>query len=198
MNQNPSFTHEIGSLGSLQSLSSAITQSTTSPTGANCFVYSLVQDVDQSLAFSEYYVTPGTLPTSITFGPVNNNEIGDLATKDIKFKLRAQVNINTATPVYSVVTLTLVHECTQATMELIDISPAALSVHNLGPQESTSIPDYYLATQPAALPVDHCFEYGLYASITDTVPITTFTTAPVFESLVQTTLSIGGTTSYGT
>lgn len=125
------FTFTIGDAASTQSLSAAITQSTTSPAGANCFTYSLVKELDTSAAFSAYYVTPGTLPASITFGTVNNNEIGTLPVKDIKFQLKGVVNIDSFSPVYSMITLRLFHECTTATLTTSGSGTTSDSIHNL-------------------------------------------------------------------
>ena len=76
-------------------------------------------------------MTPGTLPATITFGTVNNNEIGSLSVKDIKFQLKAAVNIDSLSPVFSVITLKLFHECTAATLTTSGSGTMSESIHNL-------------------------------------------------------------------
>lgn len=146
-------------------------------------------------------MTPGTLPSSITFGTVNNNEILTLASKPIIFKLKAVLTFGTSpTPVYSQITLTLIHECTSASAVVTATPTTSLSVHNLQASVSTSIPSNFVETQPGTFAAGYCFIYGLYSSTISTTPIASFTTLPVFEAIGGTplTLSIGRTSSYGT
>ena len=115
----PAISFTIGSAAVVQSLTSAITVVGTPPTGATCFTYSLVEDVSPyTTALAKYYITtPGSsLPTSLTIGPVNNGEIGTLPNRPETFRFKAVVNIATATPVYSTISLTLIHECDTATL----------------------------------------------------------------------------------
>ena len=127
---------------------------------------------------------------------MNNGEIGTQATRSETFRFKAVVNIATATPVYSTISLTLNHECTAATLTTTGSGTTTDSIHNLqSPFKQIQIVSNLAASQPTGLPANYCFLYGLYATNTATTPKTTFTTAPVFESLSGTTLTFGSSTA---